>query len=138
MNETNPIEEIKKRLQKYPEAKFELTENSAQVFPVDESGFDVSLLGNAAEWTVSFEGWHEEFEDAEESLNAFAFGLSEDCRLAITMRGNSPQEWTVEEKIDGKWRFCEWVGCNTTGVFVFPFWARKKQIYKQNHLIKSE
>lgn len=137
MNQINPVVEIKQRLQKYPNAKYELTQSSAKIFPADEQGFEVSLLGNIKGWTVSFEGWHEEFSDAEKALNVFAFGLCEDCRLTITVRGIF-QEWMVEEKIDEEWHNCDWVGCNTTGLLVFPLWPRKKQIYKQNHLIRSE
>jgi len=136
----NPIEEIKSRLRKYPHARWEIHENRITVFPGDEDGFSVSLVDNAPHYTVSFDAWHEEYEGAEEALNAFAFGLSEDCRLKIDYRGSQAHVWNVEEKDgNGEWFPCQWIGCNEMGLLAPPlFWLKKRCEYRQNTWIKSE
>ena len=129
----NVIEEIQAKLQKYPHAKFESDDNAISVFPTSNEGFIVSLIVNPNSYTVSFNGWHEDFQRAEEALNCFAFGLSADCRLKEYRRGDFAYKWTVEAKEKG-----EWVEDGTTGLFLFPFWKSKEVRYLQNDLIVAE
>jgi hypothetical protein len=129
----NLIEEITAKLQKYPHAKFESSSSSISVFPTSEAGFTVGLTVNQDSYTVSFDSWHEDFQDKEEALNCFAFGLSSDCRLKEYRRGNFTYKWTVESKERGKW-----VEDSTTGLFFFPFWMRKEIRYLQNNLIGGD
>ena len=126
----NLIEEIKAKLQKYPHAKYESTANSISVFPTSNNGFTVGLTVNQNSYTVSFDGWHEDFESGEEALDCFAFGLSSECRLKEYRRGNFAYKWTVESKENG-----EWVEDGTTGLLLFPFWMSKEVRYLQNDLI---
>lgn len=136
----NAIAEIKERLLKYPQAKYEHTGNQITVLPQDERGFAVSLVDNAPHYTVAFNSWHDEYEDVEQALNVFAFGLSDDCRLKVTCRGRFAYVWTVEEKGgSGEWFSCEWIGLNEVGLLVPPlFWLRKHHVYLQNTLLKSD
>ena len=136
----NAIDEIKHRLQKYPQVESKIEGNRVSVLPLTESGFVVSLTDNAPDYTVSFDVWHEEYEDAEKALDAFAFGLSEDCRLKVTLRGNFACVWTVEEKREGgEWLSCNWIGLSEVGLLAPPlFWIKKRYIYLQNDLIKSD
>ncbi len=127
------IEEIKVRLRKYPQAKYESDDASISVFPMSDGGFTVSLAEHQDSYTVSFDGWHEEFQDKEEALNCFAFGLSSECRLKEVRRGNSAYKWTVESSENGKW-----VEDGTTGLFLFPFWKKKEVRYLQNRLLGEE
>ena len=83
----NVIEEIKARLIKYPHAKYQADVNSINVSPTSDEGFTVSLIADQNTYTVSFDGWHEDFHDRDEALNCFAFGLSADCRLKEYRRG---------------------------------------------------
>ena len=129
----NVIDEIKAKLNKYPHAKFESNSSSVSVFPTSADGFTVGLTVNQDSYTVSFDGWHEDFQDEEEALNCFAFGLSSACRLKEYRRGNFAYKWTVESKENGKW-----VEDGTTGLFLFPFWIRKEVRYLQNNLIGVE
>jgi hypothetical protein len=124
------IEEIIGRLQSYPDAKFERDAGSISVLPNSSDGFTVSLSVNQDSYTVSFNGWHEDFQDEEEALNCFAFGLSSECRLKEYRRGNVACKWTVESKENG-----EWVEDSTTGLLLSPFWMKKKIRYLQNTLI---
>jgi hypothetical protein len=126
------IKEIKARLRDYPQAEFASRDNSITVKPVSSEGFTVSLVVNHDSLTVFFNGWHEDFQDQEEALNCFAFGLSADCRLKETQHGKVASKWTVEAKANG-----EWVEESTTGLLLFPFWMKKKTIYLQNTLISA-
>lgn len=82
--------------------------------------------------TISFEGWHEEFDDTEEALNVFALGLSNECRLRECRRGSFAYKWTVEYLENG-----EWIEQSTTGLLLFPFWMKKSVRYLQNDLLRA-
>jgi hypothetical protein len=129
----DPFEEIKTRLRQYPHVKYETSDSSITVPPASDTGFTVEICGSAGAYTVSFNGWHEEFKDAEEALQCFAFGLSDQCRLKEHRRGNSAYRWTVESKENG-----EWVADSVTGLVLFPFWKRKEVVYLQNNLISGD
>lgn len=126
------IETIKARLAKYPHAQFTATETSIVVEPYKPDGFKVRLDVRPGGFTVSFEGWHEEFESENEALNCFAFGLSSACRLRTDLRGGFPYRWTVESLEDGRW-----VSDSTTGLLVFPFWRPRRTLHRQNHFVSA-
>jgi hypothetical protein len=126
------IETLKAKLTKYPHARFTATDTSILVEPHKPDGFEVRLDVRSGTFTVSFEGWHEEFESEDEALNCFAFGLSSACRLRIDFRGRFPYRWTVESLQDG-----QWVADSTTGLLIFPFWRRRRTEHRQNHLISA-
>ena len=126
------IEQIKERLRKYPHVRYEADASSISVLPRSNDGFTVDLNVNQSQYTVSFNGWHEEFEKEDEALDCFAFGLSDECRLKECRRGNFAYRWTVESKQNGNW-----VADSETGLFLFPFWRPKKVCYLQNNVIAS-
>jgi hypothetical protein len=128
----NLVEEIKARLKKYPEVRFESDTSSITVFPSSPDGFGVTLLVNAVDsYTLSFEGWHEDFEVEEEARNVFALALSNECRLKEYRRGNFAYKWTLEFLEDGNWE-----EQSTTGLLLFPFWMKKSVRYLQNNLLR--
>ena len=128
----DPIAEIRARLMKYPNARAQEGPNSITVLPMDDRGFSVSLHAAGSEFVVSFAGWHEHFSSAEEALNCFAFGLSEECRLKVRKRGDFAYRWTVESQQNGAW-----VEDSTTGFIFFPFWRRQEVAYLQNRLLPA-
>jgi len=130
----NLIDDIKTRLSRYPHIRYESDASSITVFPHSPDGFAVTLVVNDGNlYTISFEGWHEDFE-GEEALNVFAFGLSYECRLKEYRRGNFAYKWTVEYLDDeGQWR-----EESTTGLLLFPFWKRSTVRYLQNNLLPRE
>ena len=128
----NTIEQIKERLRKYPHVRYEAAGSSISVLPTSSDGFTVGLYVNRGQYTVSFNGWHEDFGNEAEALDCFAFGLSDECRLKECRRGNFAYRWTVESKQNGNW-----VADSETGLFFFPFWKPKKVCYLQNNLIAS-
>jgi hypothetical protein len=129
----NLIDDIKTRLSKYPHIRYESDASSITVFPHSPDGFAVTLVVNHGNvYTISFEGWHEDFESEEEAFNVFAFGLSDECRLKEYRRGNFAYKWTVEYLEEGQWK-----EESTTGLILFPFWKRMAVRYLQNKLLPS-
>jgi hypothetical protein len=94
----NAIEEIIAKLQKYPDAKYQIGSDYIRVFPGSENGFQVKLIAAKNRYTVHFNGWHETFASEVEALNCFAFGLSTECRLKECRRGRMAYQWAVEYK----------------------------------------
>jgi len=132
MNST--IGKILEKLNQYSEIKHELTENSIIIRPKDKSGFPVKMIiRDRNKFIVAFDFWHEEFDNEEEALNCFAFGLSTECRLKLTKRGVSIIEWTLEYQESGVWK-----EDSTSGKFNFAFWKSKSIEYLQNNLIERK
>ena len=123
------IEAIREKLQRYPQLRAEETANSITVEPQQSDGFPVRLDEHGGGYTVSFTGWHEEFDTESEALNCFAFGLSESCRLRVLSRGSFDYHWTVQHLRDGAWH-----DDSETGLLFFPFWLRRRERYLQNHV----
>ena len=123
----NAIELIKEKLQKYSQIQFEENENSISILPLSDKGFTVTLIVGIGNFTVHFNGWHENFESEEEALNCFAFGLSSECRLKEFRRGSEPYKWTLEYK-EGE----NWIEDSTVGQFISAFWKKEIIYYLQN------
>ena len=128
------IEKIESKLNKYPIARYSVDGNTITVEAIDSNGFSVWLTDKKPGYTVGYDGWHDEFDDEDEALSAFAFGLSEDCRLKVIRRGDAECAWTVEGRDDTG----QWISDSTTGLLFTPFWRKKTTTYRQNRLIKSE
>ena len=93
----------------------------------NDDAFAVTLWGREP-FTVGFDGWHEEFDDLEEAIRCFLFGLSPDqCRLKVTMRGGSDCKWTVQSLQDGGW-----VDGPSAGLLLVPFWKPARIVYRRN------
>jgi hypothetical protein len=130
----NLIEEIKTRLSKYPDVRYESNASSITVFAVSDHGFDVSLMVNRGNgYMVSFAEWHVDVESEEEALNLFALGLSDECRLKEYRRGTFSYKWTMEYLEDS-----EWIGYETTALVLFPFWRKSAVRYLQNRFLTAE
>jgi hypothetical protein len=123
------IEAIREKLRRYPQVRADETANSITVHPESRDGFPVRLDQHSRGYTVSFAGWHEEFESEAEALNCFAFGLSEACRLRVFSRGSFDYRWIAQHFKDGAWH-----SDTETGLLVFPFWLRRHERYLQNHV----
>ena len=128
----DPIEELTRRLNRLPDARYESDQSSITVFPNNADGFTVSLTKNANSCTVFFNGWHEDFESHDEAVAAFGFGLSDGCRLREYRRGSFAYKWTVESLEQGQWK-----EDSTTGLLIFPFWRRSEVHYLQNKLVST-
>jgi hypothetical protein len=125
------IPTIMSRLRAHPSLSARVEGNTVTVPPVDENGFAVWLQENGRLFVVGFDGWHETFYTEQEALNCFAFGLSSDCRLKVTYRGSFAHRWTVESNTDEGWK-----EDSSTGLLIFPFWRRRRLVYRANGLEK--
>jgi hypothetical protein len=128
----DPIRDIRERFHKYPAARFEEGIGYIRYLPDSSDGFSISFHINESEYVVSYDGWHEHFQDVESALNCFAFGLSDACRLKVVSRHGTPHKWIVESRANGDWALE-----SETGLIFFPFWRRPKIEYRQNSLIKA-
>jgi hypothetical protein len=124
------IARIVAKLKKHPEVSYKCNATAVVVEPANVDGFAVELSEHAGGYTVSFEGWREEFESEEAALNCFAFGLSDQCRLKIDYRGSFPYRWSVEGANGDGWKLD-----STTGLLLFPFWRRRRTVYRQNRVL---
>lgn len=95
-------------------------------------GFLVSLSGRPGDYEVSFNGWHEPFDDAEEAVRCFLLGCSSRVRLEVSKRGDFEYRWVLQYK-DGE----QWVVDSITALFIFPFWRRKHTVYLQNNWLEE-
>jgi hypothetical protein len=126
-------DKIEDKCKKYPDIKYKRDGAAITVFPANSNGFEVSYNPAGNKHNVSFLGWHEEFSNENEALNCFAFGLSGECRLKISSKGNFPYKWTVEAKDKNG----NWSEDSTTGFLVFPFWRKTKHLTLQNNFIHN-
>lgn len=126
------IERIRRKLVRHHSIRFTIDGRTVNVHPSCADGFNVGLSENDGSYTVAFDGWHEEFTDLEDALATFAFGMSEDCRLKVVMRGSTACSWTVEGLEDG-----DWEGDSTTGLVLVPFWRKRHTVYRRNHHFPS-
>ena len=55
------------------------------------------------EFVVWYDQWQHAFDRAEDALDCFEYGLSDSCRLKITLRGDEPIIWHVEKREYGMW-----------------------------------
>ena len=129
----NPIEQIEEKLREYPQVKYERNASSIRVLPASSEGFAVTIDAAPNHFTVSFNGWHEDFQQPDEALDCFAFVLSDNCRLKEFRRGRFAYRWIVESNENG-----EWIAVSETGLFFFQFWLAKEVLYLQNNLISSK
>jgi hypothetical protein len=126
-------DKIREKLARYPELTWKVNGDSVCIFPASTSGFSVGMKTDRGRFEVYFDGWHEHFDNEEEALDCFAFGLSDQCRLKIVRRGNIACSWTVESRSGG-----EWTEDSTVGLLFIPFWRTKRVEYRQNTVIQTQ
>jgi hypothetical protein len=126
------IARVKEKLLNYPHVTYTIKDNYLEIPAQTPTGFSVWIQERADGCTVGFEGWHEEFASPDESLKCFAFGLSRDCLLRVSRRGNVDFKWQVFHQENGKW-----VADSETGLLVFRFWRRTVRRDLQNDIIKG-
>lgn len=122
--------EIYDRLEKYTGYEVESFDDGLSVLCSNEGSFEVSIHKLEEDrYSVGFDGWHEHFDQVDDALNCFAFGLSDQCRLKVKIRGRMECAWTVQSKeVDS------WEDDSTTGLFLVPFWKPSKTAFRQNTL----
>lgn len=95
---THWAQEILTRLEKYSGFEVARDSESLSVICDCEGSFEVSIYRNGDGFQVGYDGWHEDFEDLEQALDCFTFGLSDQCRLKVKMRGETDTARTLQSK----------------------------------------
>ena len=116
------ISRIIEKLQKYPRVTYKTQEGFLEIPAQTPIGFRVWIQERDKNYTVGFEGWHDEFADEEVALKCFAFGLSTACRLRVFRCLGTDYKWQVLVQENG-----EWVADSETGLFFPTLWLPKKQ-----------
>lgn len=130
------LAELMRRLDQHPNLSYQVEGHILSVLSADAHGFTVSLWDEAPQYTVFFDMWHTQLHDAEQALNCFAFGLSDNCRIKVTCRGGLPHAWSVERRKKGnEWVDYELVGRYPTGYILFPHRHKAEVKYLQNHFV---
>jgi hypothetical protein len=114
---------------------FESSEEEIVVAPASEAGFLVGLrMVHDREYRVRYDAWERVFDRAEDAYDCFEYGLSDSCRLRITLRGDLPVAWHVEKREYGMWV----PGHHPLRRRFIPFWRRARVVYRQNHVFRRD
>lgn len=125
------IDEILKLLGDCPQVHCERSEDRVRVLPGNPEGFEVVIEQIWDQhYTVSYAGWHEDFEVWEEALRCFLLGLSNHSRLKVQSRDGNPFKWTAED-----WEDPAWVERSTTASFSPKLFTPAVTAYLQNDLL---
>lgn len=120
------------KLENYRGIDVQVAEKSISVMCKNPEAFGVTFEQGNNAFTVSFDGWHEEFTDQDEALNCFAFGLSKESRLKVLRRGGKDCRWTLQHMENGVW-----LDDSTTGFIVVPFWRSAQYVFRHNNCEKK-
>lgn len=127
---THWLKRITDLLEKYSDYEAQIDTENISVTCKKPGSFTVSIQSDGDDFIVYFDRWHEHFHDLNTALNCFAFGLSHECRLKVTLRGNMECAWTVQSQEEGAW-----TDDSTTGLLLVPFWSEKRIEFRQNKLL---
>ena len=112
---------------------FDAGDDAIAVPPVSDDGFAVRLhMVHDREFVVSYDDWRHTFDRAEDAYDCFEYGLSDSCRLKITLRGNEPVSWHVEKREYGMWV----PGHHPRRRRSLAFWRPRRIVYRQNHVFR--
>jgi hypothetical protein len=114
---------------------FDASRNVIAVPPATANGFAVRLqMVHDRQYVVFYDDWQHTFDRAEDAYDCFEYGLSDSCRLKITLRGDEPIRWHVE-----KWEYGMWVpGHHPRKRHSLAFWRPSHTVYRQNHFFRRQ
>ena len=126
------LDRVVDQLRKFPHIRYTRSGSTITVAAANADGFPVSISVDAALYRVTLGGWHDEFVDEQQALDHFAMGLFDNVRLKSLARGDGEYRWTIERKQGDRW-----VRVEECGLLFFPFWKRKRVMYRQNRFIRG-
>jgi hypothetical protein len=126
------LTEIESRLAEIPQLKYVRTATNLEVPAGNPYGFHVSIVSVSHSYVVYYDGWHEHFENAEDAISCFRFGLSEACRVRVWQHGAFRHKWQLEYRDSGEWRVDSIVG-----ILWYPFWRPRSTFVLQNQWITN-
>ena len=124
------IARARRKLARWPDLAYEATHDSLHIPAPQQEGFDIRLHGRGTRHTVRFDGWVRTFDRDDDALDCLELGLSDSCRLAVTLRGSTPVSWLLEVREYGLW-----VPHRRTRRRLVPFWRAPRVEYRQNVVI---
>ena len=135
MNDHPAIEEIKKRLEKFPKIPFVQEGNSLFIEPKDSNGFKVIIDDNSTDFVVFCDGWsYDQLTSYEEAARLFLFGLTAASRLLVREKKQKRYWWLLESCMGGVWGGIE----VTFRPGMYSWFDKKKTYYLQNDWIDIE
>lgn len=100
------------------------------IVPGSPAGFTVTLQAlGPRRFRVTYDGWSQTFDRAEDAYDCFEYGLSDSCRLRVTYRGNEAVAWQIEKREYGLWMPGRRVARR-----LVPFWRRQRVEHRQNRV----
>ncbi len=126
------IDRVAEELARFPAIRFRRDGDSIGVDAASPEGFQVSFSSDGRRHLVHYEGWHEDFADADQAMGCFMSGLTAAVRLKVTRRGGHAHLWTVEVREGEGWK-----AASSVGLVFFPFWRRKEVVTLQNRWIEG-
>ena len=127
------VDRAVKMLRAIDGAVFDATGDTITVPAASDDGFLVRLrMGHDREFVVSYDRWQHTFDRAEDAFECVEFGLSDSCRLKITLRGDEPVVWHVERREYGMWV----PGRHPRKRRSLALWRRARIVYRQNHVFR--
>jgi hypothetical protein len=136
------LDEIEKRLARYPEARIKRDLCSISCLPSYPDGFAVTLRvarnKGVERYSVFYKDSHVETTARKVAVNEFGFALSNGCRLKEYLRRGKAYRSTVEiwniyeRRWKPDWEFIPWSSA------LWQFWYRTDIRYLQNRLIDLE
>jgi len=96
-------------------------------------GFDVTLIDDGREATISTDVWHDQFDDPQDAAWYAIWLMSERMRIKVSYRGrhvvrSTPESLTPEG---------DWIPGTTFGL-LFPFFGKQRIEYLSNSVIAPE
>lgn len=110
-----------------PLSRFEVTADRIVIPARSSSEFQIAATYYANKWILSFDDWHDDFEDIESVLQLVSQALSGSLRLRIDRIGGRPVRWTLERNTKDD---C-WIELYSNGVFFIEFGRHKDSIYRR-------
>lgn len=127
------IDRAVRTLRAHDGVAFDASEHTITVPAASDDGFVVRLrVMHDREFVVWYDRWQRTFDRAEDAFDCFEYGLSDSCRLKITLRGETPVSWHVEKREYGMWMS----GHRRVKRLSLAFWRPKRTVYRQNHVFR--
>ena len=119
-----------RKLGRWPGLAFSATRFALDIPAPSPGGFAIALRARGRHSRVRFEGWSRRFDRDDDALECLELGLSDSCRLAVTLRGRMPVAWTLEV-----WEYGMWAPHHRASRWLVPFWRPRRIEYRQNRVI---
>jgi hypothetical protein len=127
------IDRAARTLRRIDGVAFTASEEEIAVLPASADGFVVRMwMVHDREYHVAYDRWEHVFDRAEDAYDCFEYGLSDSCRLRITLRGDAPVAWHVEKREYGMWA----PGHRPLRRRLVPFWRPARVVYRQNRVFR--